>query len=169
MKKIYLLLATVLLSVGPCLSQINQLSQSEFDDISFNGVTVRQIINTDGNVDNMSALFGKNVQQEMNDTAPFLAKHLFIGDDISFDFEDVTDTGNSYQLTYIIVDNPSILVKVKGITAKLGDDLSVFGNNVINTFKGDNSVVFSGVLSCSLSFKISETTDKVIEIELIIF
>ena len=116
----------------------------------------------------MKLLFGNDIQERPNDTAPFLAKFIW-NTNLSFGFEDETDTGNNYDLTYIDVKNNSVIVNVKGLSIKLGDDKSKFGNILLNS--NTNSYVFTDqdTGSVSLSFKVDSLTNKVIEINYISF
>ena len=78
--------------------------------------------------------------------------------------------GEIYNLEAFTINNSLINVAVKGITVKLGDNVSVFGNSiVINTYEEDNSVVFVSELSSSIAFKIDRVTNKVTEIKFIAF
>ena len=61
-----------------------------------------------------------------------------------------------------------VSITVKGITVKIGDNKSVFGNNaVINANKWDNSIVFIDSLTgaVALAFKIDNATNKVVSVE----
>ena len=121
-----------------------------------------------GNLNRLKSLFGNDIEERPNNTAPFLAKFLY-NNDISFGFEDETDTGNNYDLTYISVKNSNVNVNVKGLTIKIGDDKSKFGNLLLNT--EDNSINFTDrdTGSVSLSFQIDPNTNKVTEIKFIAF
>ena len=131
MKKILTLI--ILFATISCKAQLNNLNDTElFDGIRFSNVSLGDIMRTKGYVTKMRNLFGNDMQERPNNSAPFLAKFLW-NNDISFGFEDETDSGNNYDLTYIDVKNSSIIVQVKGLSINIGDDKSKFGNYLFNT------------------------------------
>lgn len=168
MKKIILTTIIILITLS-CRAQLNNLNDSElFDGVKFNNVSLGSIMLSKGDLTQMKLLFGNDIQERPNDTAPFLAKFIW-NTNLSFGFEDETDTGNNYDLTYIDVKNNSVIVNVKGLSIKLGDDKSKFGNILLNS--NTNSYVFTDqdTGSVSLSFKVDSLTNKVIEINYISF
>ena len=94
----------------------------------------------------------------------YIGKNIF-NTNLYFHFEDETDTGNNYDLTYIRVKNSSVIVNVKGLSVKIGDHKSKFmgfklnSNNKYNFTDKDTG-------STSLFFKIDKN-DKVSEIKYI--
>ena len=170
MKNIILTIVFLFAAIS-CKAQLNYLNNDTelFDGIKFNNVSLGDIMITSGDLTKMKALFGSDIQEKPNNTAPFLAKFL-INNDISFGFEDETDTGNDYDLTYIRVKNSSVIVNVKGLSVKIGDHKSKFNNFIFNTYKEDNSFNFTDkeTTSIGLSFKI-DNNDKVSEINLTCF
>lgn len=152
-----------------CKAQLNNLNDIElFEGIKFNNISLGSIMESSGVLSNMKSYFGNNIIEEANDTAPFLAKFLY-NNDISFGFEDETDTGNNYDLTYITVKNSSVLVHIKGLSIKIGDDKSKFGNLLLNA--NTNKFVFTDqdTGSVGLSFKIDSISNKVTAIKFIAY
>ena len=164
MKKIYVIITIVLISSYSCKAQTNQLTETEFDNIKINNITLRNIINTKGNETKIKTLLGSNIISQSNTTGPSIGKD-FWNDAVYLNFEDESNTGSQYNLTNIQIKNSSMNINIKGITAKLGDNVNIFGNGIVlNTNKGDNSVVFISELSSSIAFKIDKITNKIIEI-----
>lgn len=165
MKKTLILIA-LLVCAYSCKAQTNKLTEEEITNIKFNNISLKQIIDSRGSIADMRALFSNELNTVLNETAPFLSRD-FWSNSIYLNFEDESDTGNQYRLTNIQIKDSLIGVTVKGITIKLGDNVSVFGNDIlINTNNNDNSIVFVDELtgSAALAFKI-DTSNNIIEIE----
>ena len=161
-----IILTIVILFAGiSCEAQFNYLNTTEvFDGIKFNNVSLGDIMIASGDLTKMKAFFGNDIQERPNNTAPFLAKFI-INNGISFGFEDETDSGNNYDLTYITVKNSSVIVNVKGLSVKIGDHKSKFKGFKLNS---NNKYNFTDkeTGSTSLFFKIDKH-DKVSEIKYI--
>ncbi|MFS4456723.1 hypothetical protein [Maribacter sp. 2304DJ31-5] len=167
MKNIILTI-TILFATISCKSQLNNLNDTElFDGIRFNNVTLSQIMKSKGKLNQMKILFGNDIQEKSNDTAPFLAKFLW-NDNISFGYEDETDSGNNYDLTYIRIRSSNVIVNVKGLSIKIGDDKNKFGNLLFNSSDSSYNFTDKDTGSVGLSFKI-DRSNKVSAIELICF
>lgn len=167
MKNIILTTIVLLISVS-CKAQLNNLNETElFDGIKFNNASLRNIMNSKGNLNQMKTYFGSEIRERPNDTSPYLAKFLW-NNNISFGFEDETDSGNNYDLTYIRVRNSSVIVNVKGLSIKIGDDKSEFGNYLFNENDSSYNFTDTDTGSVGLSFKI-DSLNKVSMIELICY
>lgn len=164
MKKIYLIITIVLVNTYACKAQLNELTRTEYYNIEINDVTFQSIYDTNGDETNMKDLFGSDLSYEFEND--ILISKQFWNDDFTINFD--SDDGNYYYISFINIHTPSVNLKIKGITVKLGDNKSVFGNNVVmNTFKGGvNSIVFidEDTGSVALDFKINKFTNKIIEI-----
>ena len=165
MKNIILTIVFLFAAIS-CKAQFNYLNNDTelFDEIKFNNVSLGDIMIASGDLTKMKTFFGSDTQERPNNTAPFLAKFI-INNDISFGFEDETDTGNNYDLTYIRVKNSSVIVNVKGLSVKIGDHKSKFINFNLNSNNNYN-FTDNDTGSISLFFKIDKD-DKVSEIEYI--
>ena len=168
MKKIYLITIISLVFTYSCKAQLNELTQTEFNNIKFNNVTLKSIIDTNADLTKMKMLFGNDLlYKEVND---ILIYKQYWNDNLDINFN--SDTNNNYHLSDINVYNPLVNITVKGIIVKIGDNKSVFGNNVvINVNKGDNSIVFIDALTdaATLAFKIDKATNKIVSIELNVY
>jgi hypothetical protein len=139
-----------------------------FDGIRFNNVSLGTIMESSGNLNQIKTLFGNDIVEKANTTAPFLAKGIY-NNNISFGFEDETDTGNNYDLTYIKVKNSSVTVNIKGLSIKIGDDKSKFGNLLFNSSDSSYNFTDQDTGSVGLHFKINQATNKISEIKFIAF
>ncbi len=168
MKKLILTLI-VLLTTMSCKAQLNNLNDTElFEGIKFNNITLGAIMESSGNLNTMKTYFGNDIQEQPNNSAPFLAKNLS-NNNFSFGFEDETDTGNNYDLTSIYVLNSSVVVNVKGLSIRIGDHKSKFGSFLFNTTDSSYNFTDADTGSVGLSFKIDPVTNKVSEISFIAF
>ena len=172
MKNIMLTLVILFTSIS-CKAQLgaylNNINDTElFDGIKFNNVSLGDIMVASGDLTKMKDLFGNDIQERANNTAPFLAKFLY-KNNISFGFEDETDTGNNYDLTYIKVKNSSVIVNVKGLSIRIGDDKSKFGSYLFNPNSNSYNFTDADTGSVGLSFQIDSITNKVTEIKFIAY
>jgi hypothetical protein len=167
MKKI-ILTTIILFSSLCCSAQLNNLSDNElFDGIKFNNVSLGDIMVASGDLTKMRNYFGNSIQESPNTTGPFLGKDIY-NSKIYFHFEDETDTGNNYDLTYIKVKSNIVVVNVKGLSIKLYDDKSKFKDFLFNEKDSSYNFTDADTGSVGLSFKINKY-NKVSEIELICF
>ena len=167
MKKI-IITAVILFSSLCCKAQLNYINNDEFGKtIKFNNVSLGDIMVASGDLTKMRDLFGNSIQERPNNTAPFLAKFLW-NNQLSFGFEDETDTGNNYDLTYIKVKSNYVTVNVKGLSVKLWDDKSKFKDFLFNAEDSSYNFTDADTGSVGLSFKISKY-NTVSEIKLICF
>ena len=167
MKKI-IITAVILFSSLCCKAQLNNLNDTElFDGIKFNNVSLGDIMVASGDLTKMRNYFGNSIEERPNIPAPFLAKFLW-NNQLSFGFEDETDTGNNYDLTYIKVKSNYVTVNVKGLSIKLWDDKSKFKDFLFNAEDSSYNFTDADTGSVGLSFKINKH-NTVSEIKLICF
>ena len=167
MKKI-IITAVILFSSLCCKAQLNYINNDEFGKtIKFNNVSLGDIMVASGDLTKMRNYFGNSIEERPNIPAPFLAKFLW-NNQLSFGFEDETDTGNNYDLTYIKVKSNYVTVNVKGLSIKLWDDKSKFKDFLFNAEDSSYNFTDADTGSVGLSFKISKH-NTVSEIKLICF
>lgn len=167
MKKI--IITTIALFGSLCCSaQLNNLTDNElFDGIKFNNVSLGDIMVASGDLTKMRSYFGNSILEKPNNTGPFIGKDIYNGD-LYFNFEDETDNGNNYDLTYIKVRSRYAVVNVKGLSIKKGDDKSKFNGFLFNAKDSSYNFTDRDTGSVGLSFKINKY-GKVSAIELICF
>jgi len=167
MKKI-IITTIVLFGSLYCSAQLNYINNDEFGkSVKFKNVSLGDIMVASGDLTKMRNLFGSSIQERPNTTAPFLAKFLW-NNHLSFGFEDETNTGNNYNLSYIDVYSNYVVVNVKGLSIKLWDDKSKFKDFLFNAKDSSYNFTDRDTGSVGLSFKISKY-GKVSAIELICF
>ena len=135
-----------------------------FAAIVIHNVPLGNIMTASGDLTKMKTFFGSDIQETPNNTGIYIGKNIF-NTNLYFHFEDETDTGNNYDLTYIRVKNSSVIVNVKGLSVKIGDHKSKFMGFKLNS---NNKYNFTDkdTASTSLFFKIDKN-DKVSEIKYI--
>ena len=168
MKKNILIIVILLLSQRSFAQHMNLNNSELLDGIKFNNVTLGDIMETKGDLSQMKSLFGNDIAEKQNFSAPYLAKDLY-NDKISFGFEDDSETGNDYYLAFIDVLNTSVIVSVKNLSIRIGDDKSKFGKMLMNQKSSSFNFLDIETGSASLSFKIDQTTNKVTDIKFILF
>lgn len=156
------LVLTMLISYYSCKAQLNELTQTEYQNIKINDVTFQEIYDTNADLTKMKDLFGSNLHYEFENDI-LIRKEFWIPDLYYFNFN--SDEGNYYFPTIIKIRSSLVTVTVKDITVKLGDNKSKFGSLLMNN--NSNSIVFTDqdTGSVSLAFKIDESTNRIIEIE----
>lgn len=163
-----ILTTVVLFSTICCNAQLNNINNDEFgQSIKFNNISLGDIMVASGDLTKMRDLFGNSIQEKPNNTGPFIGKDIY-NNKLYFHFEDETDTGNNYDLTYIKVKSNYVTVNVKGLSIKLGDDKSKFKNFLFNVNDSSYNFTDADTGSVGLSFEIDKH-DKVSAIELICF
>ncbi|MFT4806273.1 MAG: hypothetical protein ACI9YE_003506 [Psychroserpens sp.] len=168
MRNFILILVIVTISQIAVAQHINVNNTELLEETKFNNVSLGDIMRTKGNLSQMSLLFGNSIIEEQNETAPYLAKDLY-NENIYFGFEDDTETGNDYYLAFITVKNNSVVVKVKNLSIRIGDDKSKFGKMTMNPKSSSFNFLDADTGSASLSFEIDQTTNKVTEINFILY
>ncbi|WP_299015123.1 hypothetical protein [uncultured Polaribacter sp.] len=164
-----ILITLIFFTTISCKAQLNNLNETElFDGIKFNNISLGDIMETKGKLNEIRSLLGNSVQETTNNSGPYIGKELS-NDNIVISFEDETDSGNNYDLTTIYVLNSSVIANVKGLSIKIGDSRSKFGNYYLfNEIDSSYNFTDADTGSVGLSFKI-DANNKVSKIELICF
>lgn len=131
---------TVYSSIG---QTINQISNSQFEDITINSVSLSEIIKSNGNIDKIPKSLGKPEKTEMskNEKAPSSSSIDYDGLHIGFSGQ-INAKGN---LSRIDITKASIILKVMDSEFYVGKDIS----NELSKYKinqkkdGGRSIVFS--------------------------
>lgn len=147
-----------------CFAQLNNLSDNElFESIKFNNVPLGEIMNSKGDLKILESSFRSAFNEKPNQTGVYLMKYIF-NENISFGFEDETDTGTDYYLSSVRVKNQFISVSIKDIIVKLGDSKWKLSSFLYNTKYGGYVFTDADTGSVSLAFKIDKTTNTISEI-----
>ncbi len=137
-------------------AQQNKLSDQElFEGIKFENVSLGKIMDTNGDLTLMKNLYGDSLVVKVDTSSPFLAKFIST-DKISFGFEDESESGNDYNLAFIVVRSQEISVQVKDLNVRLGDDKSKFADLLFN--QKFNGYIFTDndTGTTSLSFELDD-------------
>lgn len=145
-------------------AQLNNLTYNELTQkVSINSKTLGEILNTKGELNKIKSLLGSDFIEKTDNTSFFKGKFIY-NDNISFSFEDETNTGNDYYVTSIKIHSPKIILNLKGTSIKLGDSKSKFSNYLFNSNYGGYVFTDADTGSVSLAFKIDKTTNTISEI-----
>jgi len=166
MKIIDFLTLVLFLSVLSCRAQINTLNDDELFEIKFNQFTLDDIMGIDGIDENAETLFGKgNFESEANTSGPDLGRD-FWNEDITFGFEDSSNTGDYFYLLYLYVNHSNVQVTVKDVTVSIGDDIGAFQGYTINEQHNRVSFYDEDTATIGIVFSFNPSTRKITEIKM---
>lgn len=166
MKIIDSLTLVLLLLALSCRAQINTLNTDELANISFNDIKLTQIRRIRGIDQNAEALFGKGkFESEANTSGPDLGRD-FWNEDITFGFEDSSNTGEYFYLLYLYVNHSNVQVTVKDVTVSIGDNIDAFQG--YNISENNHWVVFADedTSTIDITFIFNPSTRKITEIKM---
>lgn len=119
----------------------NPMSEQEFMDITLNGKTIAEFKATNGQENTMKLLLANSFRVKHSDD-PFTLWSAYGDDQIGLSFEDYNNDGQ-YYLQGFRLKNSSVTMTIKGISIKIGDNISKLGNVVFNTRPdGARSILF---------------------------
>jgi hypothetical protein len=120
---------------------INPISLSEYQNIAINGIKRTDIEAVQGNVSQMKNLFGNDLITITSSDPNLSIDFKSTNKGVYFSFEDGSDTGNNYELTYYTIFSEQSTLTVKGKTVKIGDNISLLGDVNINNNNGTISFI----------------------------
>ena len=127
-----LILVMACLSFSCSKSQnLNNLSLNEFyNNISFNGISLSQIIDTHSDLGNIQTLFSNPVLRTRDDNTTKSLSYKVDG--YYFRFEELSSSNKDtdYSIAYIWVEDGA-KVKIKDVCIGVGDNISKLGNVII--------------------------------------
>lgn len=172
----YIIVVTTLLTFTHCIGQekTNNISCNEYERISFNGATIKQLNASEGVPQKVQQVLGSYSTMEESDT--FWKRTFKYGDNsILFNYERGNVNGHVTNLTIINYQWP---VKIKGHTIRVGDSVAdlkqAFGYDLIvvdSQFSSKKYVFFGceNTGSEGVNILIDPNTNKVIEISYTVF
>lgn len=146
-------------------SNKNVLSPEDFYNISFNGVTLGKIIDTQGVPAEINSLFGKTIPFSKSDN-PDYYRIGFKADSIYVNFSELSTSPADLSSLYTI--NKSVVIKIGTTTFHIGDPISKLGNiHVYTQPNGNQTVIFlpdqtDGIW---LSVEFDQTTKLITKVE----
>lgn len=182
MKKTYLFIITTFLAftftAKAQFNTLNQLNNNELLEISFNKISLGDIMDISGNDQKAEALFGKgnfdsihndylNPNPNSSEDCPSWCKYYqFFNNGMYVRFEKFSKNENVYHLTYLKIKNPSVKVAIKGVSVSLGDNINAFNNFKVN--EKNNWVVFidEQTATIDITFYFDPTTRKITNIKM---
>lgn len=171
MKKTYLIVITTFLAftftAKAQFNTLNQLNNDELLGISFNKISLGNIMEISGNDQKAEVLFGKgNFDSFQNETCPFLCRDYKINNNALYvSFEKSND---GYFFSNLFVNNHSIQVKIKNVTASIGDLIDIFKKKGHVIDEKNNWVVFidEQTATIDITFYFNPTTRKITNIKM---
>jgi hypothetical protein len=155
-----LFLTTFCLTILNCQSTPNILSKSEFYNISFNEMTIQDLIESEGDLNELSVHFGEPVKSNINEKIG-IKGYTFSSFRIGF----------REGLSGFTVLNNKVIVNIAGKALKIGDHINVLGNEIVfNTdLNGDKSILFQFCEGCNnyISIDFDQETKLITEIKYI--
>lgn len=118
----------------------NVLSIDEFYNISFDGITLKSIIDTKGDTAKVDSLFGTTMKIEKSDDPQYYWIN-FINPKISFTFDELATS--PADLDVLDVDSKLVNIKIVNTVFHLGDPISKLGKtNIYTQPDGTKTIIF---------------------------
>lgn len=153
-----------------CYSQTrNYLTKEQFENIKVDGVTLKQVMESNGKIKKMSALFGNTLkykkEYEPNQSIGFWNKGFY------FDFEDRSGNG-AFELVNFSIDNSSSTLSINNSEITIGSTTRNMKNIAIANYKdGTKGIIYaiSGHESEAIFISFNAYTKRILKIEFISF
>jgi hypothetical protein len=165
MKKIIICLFAAVLYSQISFAQYkgNPITLKEYYAIEINGITILDLIRTNGDYSKLKSMFGNDLQYKTIDSpnsgVEFWNSKLFMR------FEEEDKILTNLKLFY-----PNTIT-IKGKKVKIGDDVSALGLVKVDTSNGGYSIYFNDeeTLTASFTIEVNPSTKKITEIYYILF
>lgn len=119
----------------------NIISYDEFTGISFNGITLGQIMQTKGNPAKVNALFGTTMQFVKSKDSTSYYWINFGSPTISFTFDELVTS--PADLSGLDVDSKLVSIKIGNAVFHIGDPITMLGDvKILTRTDGSKSIVF---------------------------
>lgn len=162
MKTIILTLVLIIPSLVKCQISSNIISESEFDSIKINAISLATIKNTLGEQNAVEALFGVANEKIIDPDGEF-THFEFNGFNIGFSAVISGGTFNSPILGGFKIYNNNYNITIQGKTVTIGDHKDKLGNVVINNQNnGGKSIVYQYCDGCNNFISIYLDADNII-------
>ena len=168
MKNIVLITFLFMANLAQCQMTSNIISESEFDSIKINNVSLTTIRATEGREDLVENLYSNLIiEREINHGERGPSNYWFKYDGFEFAFTGSAGTREHPGLSSFYITDSNWSINIQGITIKIGDDISLLGNVVFNTrSNGIKSIIYQFCDGCNSFIYIyfNKLTNKIIEI-----
>lgn len=141
MKKILLIILIASSNLAKCQMTSNIISETEFNNIKINGITLNDIKSTNGIYSQINNLIPASIEQSVIESEEAYFYYVYDGFDISFSENEIS----SFEISK---SNWSILIQGKTLT--IGSNIDVLGNVVLNTNRdGSKSIIYQYCDGCN--------------------
>ncbi|OUR93973.1 hypothetical protein A9Q87_04515 [Flavobacteriales bacterium 34_180_T64] len=167
MKNITIILLIAFSSLGQCQTG-NIITESEFDNIKINGISLLNIKNTLGEQNAMESLFGVPNDETIDPDGEF-TNFEYNGFSIGFSALLSGDL-NQPILGAFQITNGNYNISIQDITFTIGDNISLLGNIVFNTTNnGSPSIVYMHCEGCNnfIIIRFNQLTNTITDIQYI--
>ena len=146
----------------------NELTETDFYNIQLAGKSLKTIIDTQGQLQNVEGLFGKALEREINTEFDYTARYVYNGFMVFFRGERI----NEVKLPRFEITNNQVSLVIKGVSVKIGDSINKLGLVKHNTRRdGSKSIVYTttgGIDYHFISIGFDQSTKRITEIVYII-
>lgn len=147
----------------------NYLTQEQFENIKVDGVTLKQVMESNGDIKKMSALFGNTLKykkvNEPNQSIGFWNKGFY------FDFEDRSGNG-AFELVNFSIDDGSSILSINNSDITIGSTTRNMKDVAIASYKdGTNGIIYAirGRESEAIFISFDAYNKRILKIEFISF
>ena len=146
----------------------NELTEEDFYNIQLGGKSLQTIIDTQGQLQNVEALFGKALENEIDTEFEYIATYIYNG----FTFYFVSQGINEVELTRFEITNKQVSLVIKGLSIKIGDSIDKLGKVKQNKRRdGTKSIVYTTIGGMDYHFLhilFDQQTKRITEIRYIV-
>lgn len=159
MKNITLIVLFAFTSLAQCQTA-NILTQTEFNNIKINGISLDDIINTHGVENEMQSLFATPLNKDINEDGYY---SYYVYDGFEINFSSLLSGKAEHILGSFTISNTNYNITIQGKTVTIGDHKDKLGNVVINNQKnGGKSIVYQYCDGCNNFISIYLDADNII-------
>ena len=158
MKKLFLILLLIVPCLVKCQITSNIISETAFNNIKINDVTLNNIKATNGTLSQVTNLFSNPVLQNTQQPEEDYYDYSYDGFSIGFSESEIS----GFNIT-----NSNWNITIQGITVTVGDNISLLGNVVFNMMNnGNQSIVYQYCDGCNnfISIRFNRITNIITEI-----
>ena len=151
MKNILFILAILLTTTAQCQMTSNIISETDFNNIKINDVTLSSIRATEGKealVQNLytSAILEKDINTGERGPSNYWYKY----DGFEFSFTSGAGTSAHPGLSSFKITRSNWSITIQGVTVKIGDNINLLGNVTFNTrSNGTKSIIYQYCNGCN--------------------
>lgn len=147
----------------------NYLTKGQFENIKVDGISLKQIVESNGEIKKMSSLFGNTLKYkkvyEPNESIGFWDKGFY------FDFEDRSGNG-TFELVNFSIDDSISIISINNNDITIGSSIrNMKGVTVSNYDDGTKGIIYAirGHESEAIFISFNTHTKRILKIEFISF